>query len=352
MKKDKRIRMLGPADQYSYGTGVVMADRQIQRAMEHCAVTYDDSMGDGKAVLTFPETGKWFLMDGGWGNDHVPTAMLGAACGDVAGSVYEWYNIKYKLDQDHLIHPGARCTDDTVLTCAVAHGLRTGLEQLPSDWLQEPGAEQLLLDSVRDSLRHYGNRYPRAGYGGSFHRWLHAENPAPYHSWGNGSAMRASYAGWVARTLEEAEKLGEISAKVTHNHPEGIKGAVVVAGCIFLLRSGLSKEDVREYAGNYYDLNFTLDEIRPRYAFDVSCAGSVPQAIRAFLEGESFVDVLAGAISIGGDSDTIAAIAGSIAEAIYPIPQDIRGSVLDRLDEYLVRTIAEAVDFAYDRLPD
>lgn len=132
-------------------------------------------------------------------------------------------------------------------------------------------------------MQQFGRLYPHAGYGGHFRRWISSENPHPYGSWGNGSAMRASYAGWAANSLEEAEKLGEISAKVTHDHPEGIKGAVVVAGCIYKLRSGASKADVREYAGKYYDLNFTLDEIRPDYSFDVSCMGSVPQALNAFL---------------------------------------------------------------------
>ena len=155
----------------------------------------------------------------------------------------------------------------------------------------------------------------------------------------------------MERMTEEAEKLGEISASVTHNHPEGIKGAKVVAGCILLLRDGKSKNDIREYVKQYYDLDFTLDEIRDSYTFDVSCQGSVPQAVTAFLEGESFADVIANAISIGGDSDTIAAIAGSIAEVIYPIPQGLRGRVIDRVDNYLLNTIVEAVDFMYRRLP-
>ena len=156
--------------------------------------------------------------------------------------------------------------------------------------------------------------------------------------------MRASYAGWAAESPEEAEKLGEISARVTHDHPEGIKGAVAVAGCIYRLRVGASKEDVRSYASRFYDLNFTLDDIRERYTFDVSCAGSVPQAIEAFLEGGSFTGVISNAISIGGDSDTIAAIAGSIAEAFYPIPQTLRGEMLDRLDPFLLDTIADSID--------
>ena len=156
--------------------------------------------------------------------------------------------------------------------------------------------------------------------------------------------MRASYAGWAAESPEEAEKLGEISARVTHDHPEGIKGAVAVAGCIYRLRVGASKEDVRAYASRFYDLNFTLDDIRERYTFDVSCAGSVPQAIEAFLEGGSFTGVISNAISIGGYSDTIAAIAGGIAEAFYPIPQTLRGEMLDRLDPFLLDTIADSID--------
>ena len=277
---------------------------------------------------------------------------MGAVCGDVAGSVYEWHNIKYKRDKDYLIQPNAKFTDDTIMTCAVAEGIRMGLSQLPKDWLNLSGAEEKLLSSIKDSILHYGRKYPYAGYGGSFRRWLSSSDNQPYNSWGNGSAMRASYAGWAALSLEEAEKLGELSAKVTHNHPEGIKGAVVVAGCIFKLRNGASKEEIYTYVSKYYDLDFTLDEIRETYTFDVSCMGSVPQAIKAFLEGKSFADVISCAISIGGDSDTIAAIAGSIAEAMYPIPQGLRGRVIDRMDTFLLNTLVEAIDFMYYRLPE
>ena len=202
----------------------------------------------------------------------------------------------------------------------------------------------MLFESVQREMQLFGQRYPRAGYGGRFRRWLASADSKPYGSWGNGSAMRASYAGWAAESLAEAEKLGEISAKVTHDHPEGIKGAVAVAGCIYKLRERASKDDVRAYANQFYDLNFTLDDIRERYTFDVSCAGSVPQAITAFLEGKDFADVISNAISIGGDSDTIAAIAGGIAEACYPIPQALRGEMLDRLDSFLLNAIADAVD--------
>ncbi|MGN1020086.1 MAG: ADP-ribosylglycohydrolase family protein [Aristaeellaceae bacterium] len=351
MRNEEYWSLWGPVEKYSPGTAAVMADRQIRRGMEDGSLLLDDSMGNGKAVVTCMSTGKWFMISGGWGNDNVCTAMMGAVCGDVAGSVYEWNNIKHRLDPDKLIAPNARFTDDTVMTCAVAEGIRTGLSQLPDDWMAAPEAEDVLEDAIRRCIQRYGRKYPTAGYGGQFRRWLASENPQPYNSWGNGSAMRASYAGWVARSLAEAEKLAEISARVTHNHPEGIKGAVAVAGCIFQLRNGGTKKDVAAYAERFYSLDFTMDGIREDYAFDVSCAGSVPQGIKAFLEGESFADILSLAISIGGDSDTIAAIAGSIAEVIYPIPQGLRGRVIDRMDAFLRSAIADAVDFMYRRLP-
>ena len=350
MRNEEYLRLWGRPEMHSPGTASVMADRQIKRGIEHKTVIFNESMGNAKAVVTYKATGKWFMIYGGWGNDAVRTTMMGAVCGDVAGSVYEWHNIKHKPDKNQLIRPNARFTDDSVMTCAVAEGLRIGLSQLPENWMDVPGAEDILFRAVQNSLHHFGRKYPNAGYGGTFRKWLSSPYPEPYGSWGNGSAMRASYAGWVARTLAEAEKLAEISAKVTHNHPEGIKGAVVVAGSIFLLRCGKSKQDIFHYASRFYNLNFTLDSIRDQYVFDVSCVGSVPQAIKAFLEEDSFADVLSAAISIGGDSDTIAAIAGSIAEVIYPIPQGLRGRVIDRMDKFLLNTIVEAVDFAYHRL--
>ncbi len=269
----------------------------------------------------------------------------GAVCGDVVGSIYEWNNIKYKLTQDQMIQKTSRFTDDTVMTCAVARGLTRGLKALPREWWTVPDAEAHLLASVREAVAEFGLRYPKAGYGSAFTRWLNAPDHAPYNSWGNGSAMRASYAGWLAGSLEEAEKLAEISAAVTHNHPEGIKGAQVVAGCIWLLRDGKTKQEIFDYASRFYDLNFTMDGIRDTYAFDVSCQGSVPQAIKAFLEEDSYTDIISSAISIGGDSDTLAAVAGSIAEVIYPIPQDLEEAALRRLDDFLMDALKEASAF-------
>lgn len=351
MRNEEYIRLCGNPHYYSPGTKAVMADRQIKRGIKKGSVNLEE-IGNAKAIVTYLPTNKWFIAYGGWGNDEEHTSMMGAACGDVAGSVYEHHNIKFKPDVNRLIQPRAFFTDDTVMTCAVADGLRKGLALLPRDWMHYPESERILFESVQEALLRYGKKYPHAGYGDRFRHWLSSSNPQPYGSLGNGSAMRASYAGWAAHTLEEAEKLGEISARVTHNHPEGIKGAKVVAGSIFTLRNGGTKTDVKEYAGQYYNINFSLNEIRDSYRFDVTCKGSVPQAIAAFLEENSFADTVANAISIGGDSDTIAAIAGSIAEVIYPIPQGIRSRVIDRMDKYLLNTIVEAVDFVYQRLPD
>lgn len=273
------------------------------------------------------------------------TCMLGAAAGDIAGSPYEFHNIKYKLDSSELIIPRSRFTDDTVMTCAVADGIMKGLQNAPENWSDNDTIIKKTENSIKESLVLYGRKFPDAGYGGRFYRWIFSDVHEPYNSWGNGSAMRASFAGWAAATLREAELLGEISARVTHDHPEGIKGAKTVAGSIFLMRTGASRSDVEEYASGYYDLDFTLDEIRNGYEFDVSCQGSVPQAIKAFLTGNDFEDVVSEAISIGGDSDTIAAIAGSIAEAVYPIPESLKEKVIAKLDGFLLETIERANEF-------
>ena len=343
------IALWGNPVRFSRGYAVTMADKQIKRGIKKGELSLQE-IGNAKAVVRNDNTGKWFMISGGWGNDRVFTAMLGAACGDIAGSAYEFNNTKEKLEKSALITEASRFTDDTVMTCAVAEGLRHALSVLPGRWMDNEEAEALIFRSVQESMLEYGRRYPHAGYGGNFSMWLASADPKPYGSFGNGSAMRASYAGWIAKTLEEAERLAEISAAVTHNHNDGIKGAKVVAGCIYLLKTGADKEEVRRYASKYYALDFTLDDIRDYYYFDVTCKGSVPEAITAFLEGEDFADVISLAISIGGDSDTIAAIAGSLAEAMYPIPQDLRGDVIDKLDEHLLSAISDAVDYIDERL--
>ena len=193
----------------------------------------------------------------------------------------------------------------------------------------------IFQDILITSMHTCGNAHPYAGYGGNFSWWLIKKSRLPYQSFGNGSAMRVSPVAWYANSLEEAIALAEASAAVTHNHPDGIKGAVVTAGAVYLARTGASKEEIKKFIENYYPLDFTLDEIRPTYVFDVSCSGSVPQAMQAFLESVSFEDTIKNAISIGGDSDTIAAIAGSVAEAFYGITEEQKEKTLSYLTEDL-----------------
>ena len=264
--------------------------------------------------------------------------MTGALMGDVAGSWYEWHNIKEKPAE--LILERDRFTDDSVLTYAVAEGILQGLAQIDRSRLgEDAAAQERLKRAISGEIRDFALRYPDAGYGSRFLAWARSGSLEPYGSWGNGSAMRASFAGWVAESLEEAILLARLSAEVTHNHPEGIKGAETIAAGIYLLRQGGGKEAVREYAASQYPMDFTLDGIRPSYAFDVSCQGSVPVAVEAFWEGETFEEVIRLAISVGGDSDTLAAMAGSLAEACMEPPSSLRQRALDKLDPFLRETV-------------
>ncbi|MCQ8261037.1 ADP-ribosylglycohydrolase family protein [Streptococcus suis] len=251
--------------------------------------------------------------------------MFGAIVGDVIGSRFEGRNNKSK--EFDLFHPTCRFTDDSVMTAAVAASF-LGLNE-PFDDLEEA----LVLN-----MKDFGKLYPRAGYGPQFKKWIESKDSEPYNSFGNGSAMRVSACGHVGKSLEETLDLAERVAFVTHNHTEGIKGAQAVAGAIFLARTGKSKEEIRQFVtDNFYNLDFTLDAIRPSYQFDSSCQGSVPQAIVAFLEAEDFEDAIRNAVSLGGDSDTLAAIAGSIAEPFFGIPEEI----VYRTTDYLPSLIME-----------
>lgn len=234
--------------------------------------------------------------------------MYGAIIGDIVGSKYEFNNIKTK--DFPFISRGCRFTDDTVMTVAVARALlRCRAEEAP--------LKQILVQE----MQLLGRRYPNAGYGGMFSSWLYEKDPQPYNSFGNGSAMRVSPCGLIAATLEEAVGLARASAEVTHNHPEGIQGAEATAAAIFLARIGKDKEEIGRYiCRHYYDLSQTLDEIRPDYSFNETCQDTVPQAIIAFLESTSFEDAIRNAISLGGDSDTLAAITGAIAWSYYRFP--------------------------------
>jgi ADP-ribosylglycohydrolase len=235
--------------------------------------------------------------------------MLGAIVGDIVGSVYEFWNTK--STKFNMFMPYSTFTDDSVMTLAVAK------------WLVEDEAHT--IHYLIYCMQELGNRYPNAGYGGRFATWLYEDNPQPYNSWGNGAGMRVSPVGLYAKTLDEALALAAVTASVSHNHPEGVKGAQAIATSVFLCKEGKSKEEIKKYIEKtfYYNLDRTIAEIRPKYEFDVSCQGSVPEAIIAFLEGDSFEEVIRLAISLGGDSDTIGAMAGAIAACMYPIPYDI-----------------------------
>lgn len=245
--------------------------------------------------------------------------MIGAIIGDIVGSVYEWNNIKTK--EFPLFRKDCFFTDDTVMTVAVAEAIFKGGK--PGDFI--------------DSMKRWGRLYPNAGYGGRFGRWLFSDDREPCNSWGNGSAMRVSPCAWAYDTLAEVENTAERCAAVTHNHPEGIKGAQATAAAIFLARQGKGQAEIRTYISEKYsyDLARTLDEIRPTYRFNESCRETVPEAIIAFLESCDFEDAIRNAISIGGDSDTLAAITGSIAEAAYGVPKEIRQQALGFLDQRL-----------------
>jgi len=247
--------------------------------------------------------------------------MLGAIIGDIAGSLYEFESPKTK--DIELFAEGSRLTDDSIMTIAV--GCACADSKLDD--------ERDFKFSVIWYMRRIGRQYPRAGYGGMFYRWLISDVMPAYNSFGNGSAMRVSPVAWVADSLEQAETLAKWSAEVTHNHPEGIKGAQAIAAAIYLARIGKSKAEIKDYIEkNYYNLDFTLDEIRPYYEFDVTCQGSVPQAIQCFLESADFEDAIRNAISLGGDGDTIAAMAGAIAEAYYGVPETMKTHIFDFFD--------------------
>lgn len=253
--------------------------------------------------------------------------MYGAILGDIIGSPYE-FDRGDKTKDFPLFSPLSTFTDDTVMTLAVADAFLDALLS-DTDQLHHSGRgipDELIKEKLTRSMQSYGTRYPHAGYGGRFARWLVSKHPRPYNSFGNGSAMRVSGAAWLFDTIEEVRHAARLSAEVTHNHPEGVKGAESTASAIFLARTGHSKDAIRQYITDEfgYDLTRTCDDIRPTYYHTESCMETVPEAITAFLEGDSFEDVIRTAVSLGGDCDTLTAIAGSIAEAFYGVPPVLR----------------------------
>ena len=292
--------------------------------------------------------------------------MLGAIIGDIAGSRFEFNNYKSKnfalFGGDGLAGGKVCFTDDTVMTVAVAAALlATRMEAREATRMEAREATRMATRAQRKgagaaesaesgkseenfkriltgSMHYYGARYPHAGYGGRFGYWLESRSRQPYNSFGNGAAMRVSPAAWVADSLKESERLAALTAGVTHDHPEGIKGAQATAAAIWLARNGSTKQQIREYIEERYyprSLKRTLAEIRPGYTFDETCQGTVPEAIISFLESENFEDAIRCAVSLGGDSDTLAAITGSIAEAFYGIPEETASQALALLDEEL-----------------
>lgn len=262
--------------------------------------------------------------------------MLGAIFGDIVGSAYEFNNTR---DYDFpLLSKWSRPTDDSCMTLAVARAL---LETEGQD-------DEAVRAAVVRSMQEIGRQYPRAGYGGRFSQWLRLRDPVPYNSYGNGSGMRVSSAGWLYPTLEETLRAARLTAEVTHNHPEGIKGAEAVAAAVYLARTGADKASIRTFITErfHYDLDRTLDQIRPTYRFYVDCMRSVPEAIIAFLESTSFEDAVRKAVSLGGDSDTIGCMTGAIAEAYYGMPEVFQREAMARLDAPL----REIVIAFYDRL--
>jgi len=263
--------------------------------------------------------------------------MLGAIFGDIVGSRLEFNNIRSK-DFD-LFTNESSVTDDSIMTLSVAKAIMA----CGGQW------DQLGEQAVR-WMRSIGQGYQDCGYGGMFFRWMFSGNPQPYNSFGNGAAMRVSPCGFAAQTEDEAKLLSRRVTEVTHNHPEGIKGAEATTVAIFMARQGASQQKIgRRIKRDYYAIDFTLDKIRDTYRFNETCQQTVPQAIEAFLESTSFEDAIRNAISIGGDSDTLAAITGGIAEAYYGIPDDLRDQALRHLDPVLLQIYDEWQVFMQNR---
>jgi type I restriction enzyme M protein len=278
--------------------------------------------------------------------------MYGAILGDIVGSRFEFNNLKSK--DFEFITKDSEITDDSIMTIAIKKVLdEYSIDRFKFQKSPDIDSKEFRYKFEKDiiiAMRAFGRKYPNGGYGGHFFDWLFSEDSnliySPYNSCGNGSAMRVSSVINFAETLEEAETLAMLTAEVTHNHPEGIRGAQAIAGAGFLLKAGSSKEDVKKYIEHkYYDLNFTLDGIRKSYSFYETCQDSVPQAIVAFLESNSLEDAIRNAVSIGGDSDTIACIAGALAEAFYGITEEQKKMVTDKLPEDLKEIMTWYVSF-------
>ena len=274
--------------------------------------------------------------------------MIGAIIGDIVGSRFEFNNHRSK--EFELFTEDCHVTDDSIMTLAVAKALME-TERMIASSTDEPSNQDNEYDSLLKEMsvkymQEIGRKYPNCGYGGMFGQWVFSDHPKPYNSFGNGAAMRISPVGFAARTEDEACRLSEIVTGITHNHEEGLKGAEATAVAIFMAKRGFTKNEIRNRIDrHYYSLHFTIDEIRDTYEFNETCQETVPQAIVAFLESTSFEDAIRTAISVGGDSDTLAAITGAIAEAYYGVPKDIREKALTYLDQEQLALYKEWCNF-------
>ena len=265
--------------------------------------------------------------------------MYGAILGDMIGSPFE-FDQGNKTKDFSLFSRKSKFTDDTVMTLAVGWAFLDAQPNADGEWIRR---------RLISSMKQYGEKFPHAGYGGMFRRWLRDRDPKPYNSWGNGSAMRVSSVAWLYNDIETVRSMARLSAEVSHNHPEGIKGAEATASAIYLARTGSTKAEIKAYIEDNFDynLNRTCDEIRPNYYHKESCQETVPEAITAFLEGESFEDVIRTAVSLGGDCDTLTCIAGGIAEGFYGVSEELKEECRNRLPEDL-RVILDRFDsFVY-----
>ena len=253
--------------------------------------------------------------------------MYGAIIGDIAGSVYE-FDPSMKTKVFPFFSKASEITDDTVMTVAIADAIMNNKE-------------------YGERMHYWGRKYPYESYVNRFIRWLMTDTPRPYNSFGNGSAMRVAPVGFYFSTIEKVRHEAKMSALPTHNHPEGIKGAEAVASAIFLARNGHSKQELKRYIETefFYNLDRTVDNVRKTYRFDETCQGSVPESIIAFLEGEDYEDTIRNAVSLGGDADTQAAIAGSIAEAYFGIPEEL----IEKAKEYIPEDMQKVIDSFYIR---
>lgn len=255
--------------------------------------------------------------------------MLGAIVGDVVGSRFEWHNHRNK-DFEFFVKD-CFATDDSIMTLAVAKAILTSNTNYAN-----------LSEQAINYMQKIGRNYPDCGFGGMFFNWIFSDNPQPYDSFGNGAAMRISAVGFAANSLDQVKEMSKRVTEVSHNHPEAIKGAEATAVAIYLARTGKDISEIQDYIDkNYYSINFTIDEIRDSYQFNETCQETVPQALQAFFESNDFEDAIRNAISIGGDSDTVAAICGGIAEAYYGIPSEIREGTIKFLNQELTEILVE-----------